>query len=160
MVQTQCHSEKQHMDKIKSSPGYQQDFHAWLLNSARLLREKKFSDLDVDSIAEELEGMARRDKRQLINRLAVLQAHLLKWQYQPELRSKSWKRTIKEQRKRIKMLLEDSPSLTHEFDKKVQDAYELAVLYAANETGMDEEEFPDAPEYANEEILADSFYPE
>ena len=57
--------------------------------------------LDLENIAEELEGMARSDKRQLVNRFAVLLAHLLKWQFQSQLRSKSWERTIKEQRKRI-----------------------------------------------------------
>jgi hypothetical protein len=57
------------------------DFYAWLYKSAELLRQRQFSELDLEQIAEELEGMARSDKRQLINRCAVLLAHLLKWQY-------------------------------------------------------------------------------
>ncbi|MGE0085903.1 MAG: DUF29 domain-containing protein [Desulfococcaceae bacterium] len=147
------------MSKTISAVGYGQDFYAWLMNSARLLREKNFSDLDTENIAEELEGMARSDKRQLINRLAVLLAHLLKWQFQPALRSKSWERTLREQRKRIRLLLEDSPSLTHELDKKIHDAYEIAILSAANETGFDEDSFPASCEYSLDEILGDHFYP-
>lgn len=109
---------------------YEKDFYAWLLKSAQMLRQEKFSELDVEQIAEELEGMARSDKRQLLNRFAALLAHLLKWQYQPEKRSKSWERTIREQRKRISLLLEESPSLKSEIDQKLSDAYEIAVLSA------------------------------
>ncbi len=133
---------------------YEQDFYAWLLQSAQLLREKKFSQLDIANIAEELEGMARSDKRQLINRLAVLLAHLLKWQYQSYIRSKSWQRTIKEQRKRIKLLLQDSPSLKYEIEQKIATAYEIAILSA------DEETFPETCEYSLDEILNQEFYPD
>ena len=139
---------------------YQQDFYGWLLESADLLRKKQFSKLDIEHIAEELEGMAHSDRRQLINRLAVLLAHLLKWQFQPSFRSKSWQRTIKEQRKRITLLLQDSPSLKYELDLKVQDAYEIAILSAANETNLDEDTFPSSCEYDIEEILSAEFYPD
>lgn len=138
---------------------YEKDFYAWLLNSAQLLRQGKFSELDVEQVAEELEGMARSDKRQLLNRFAVLLAHLLKWQYQPEKRSKSWERTIREQRKRISLLLEESPSLKSEIDQKLSDAYEIAVLSAANETGLDDDRFPESCEYSLEEVL-DEIYPD
>ena len=138
---------------------YEKDFYAWLLKSAELLRRGKFSELDVEQIAEELEGMARSDKRQLINRLAVLLAHLLKWQYQSGKRSKSWERTIREQRKRISLLLEESPSLKSEIDQRLSDAYEIAVLSAANETGLDDDRFPESCEYSLEEVL-DEIYPD
>jgi len=139
---------------------YESDFYAWLLKSAQLLRQKKFAQLDVENVAEELEGMARSDRRQLINRFAVLLAHLLKWQFQSVRRSKSWVRTIKEQRKRIKLLLKESPSLKYEIHGKIDDAYEIAVLSAANETGFDEEIFPNTCEYSLDEILDDEFYPD
>ena len=148
------------MNKPISNATYEQDFYAWLLKSAELLRQRKFSELDVENMAEELEGMARSDKRQLINRFAVLLAHLLKWKYQPEKRCKSWERTIKEQRKRIFLLLEESPSLKYEMAKTVSDAYEIAILSAANETGIDESSFPESWEYSLEETLDNSFYPE
>lgn len=148
------------MENLATKNNYNQDFYAWLLNSAQLLREKKFAELDTENIAEELESMAKSDRRQLINRFAVLLAHLLKWQYQAEKRSKSWQRTIKEQRKRINILLEDSPSLKHEIDEKIHRAYELAILSAANETGLDEDTFPISCEYYLDDILQEEFYPE
>ncbi len=148
------------MNHSITNPTYETDFYAWLLKSAELLRRGEFAELDLEQIAEELEGMARSDKRQLVNRLAVLLAHLLKWQYQPEKRSKSWQRTIREQRKRISLLLEDSPSLKYEIEEKLTDAYEIAVLSAANETGLDEDYFPESCEYALDEVLDSEFYPD
>lgn len=142
------------------SANYDQDFYAWLLYSANLLRAKKFEALDRDNIAEELEGMARSDKRQLINRMAILVAHLLKWQFQPALRSGSWRQTIKEQRKRIMLLLSDSPSLKPELKNRLQDAYDIAVLSAASQTGLDEDAFPVSCEYQLEELLDTDFYPD
>jgi len=82
------------------------------------LWQGKFSEIDAQNIAEELESMAKSDKRQLVNQLIVLIAHLLKWQYQPDHRSSSWQGTIREQRRRIWQLIEDSPSLQHELQKQ------------------------------------------
>ncbi len=148
------------MDKSTANITYEKDFYAWLLQNAELIRKGSFSEVDAENVAEELEGMARSDKRQLVNRFAVLLAHMLKWQYQPERRSKSWARTIREQRKRITLLLKDSPSLKHEIEKRVSDAYDIAILSAANETHLDESVFPESCEYSLEEILEDSFYPD
>ncbi len=147
-------------DHLAENPQYEQDFYAWLINSAKLIREGRFSEADIENIAEELEGMARSDKRQLINRFAVLLAHLLKWKYQPQKRSKSWKRTIKEQRKRIHLLLKDSPSLKYHIEENISDAYEIAVLSAAGETDIDESVFPEDCEYSIAEISDGDFYPD
>lgn len=148
------------MNHSTTNVTYERDFYVWLLQSAELIRQGRWAELDREQIAEELEGMARSDKRQLINRLAVLLAHLLKWQYQPERQSKSWERTIREQRKRLSLLLEDSPSLKTEIEQKLADAYELATLSAANETGLNEENFPESCEYTLDEVLDVEFYPD
>lgn len=104
------------MDKLNTD--YETDFYAWLMYNAELLRQGRFSEIDRNAIAEELESMGKREKRELISRLAVLIAHLLKWVYQPEKRSYSWECTIKEQRKEIFYVLQDSPSLTSRIDEK------------------------------------------
>ncbi|MBK1702860.1 DUF29 domain-containing protein, partial [Thiococcus pfennigii] len=74
------------------------DFHAWAIQNARLLREGAFTELDVEKIAEELEAMGASERRELLNRLQVLLVHLLKHQYHPERRGKSWLLTINHQR--------------------------------------------------------------
>ena len=68
---------------------YERDFYAWANKQAALLRAGKLSEADVEHIAEEIESMGRAEKPELINRLAVLLSHLLKWQYQPGHRGAS-----------------------------------------------------------------------
>src|SRR5262245_16613266 len=105
------------MKKLQAS--YSKDFYAWALYNAELIRQGKFTKIDSENIAEELESMGKSERRELINRFAVLLEHLLKWQYQPERRGKSGKYSIKEQRFKIKILLDDSPSLNHELDAQL-----------------------------------------
>ena len=139
---------------------YQKDFYAWLMDNAKLLREKKFTEIDAEHIAEELEAMGKSEKRELINRLTVLLAHLLKWQFQAAKRSRSWKNTILTQRIDINELLEDSPSLSYEIMQKLEVAYEKAKLNAEDETGIDKGHFPQKCPFSIEEIFEKSFFPE
>src|SRR2546426_519054 len=90
---------------------YDEDFVAWASETARLLRSGRFDKIDVEHLAEEVEDMANRDKRELASRLRVLILHLLKWQQQPGKRSRSWRATIATQRAELKDLLDQSPSL-------------------------------------------------
>jgi hypothetical protein len=90
---------------------YEEDFVAWLDDPARRAREGRADGLDLENIAEELEGMARSDRRGLHNRLIVLLIHLLKYSARPKRRSSDWLATIGEQRSRIATVIDDSPSL-------------------------------------------------
>ena len=92
-------------------PTYEGDFVRWLEHQAELLRAGRVSELDLENLAEEVESIGRSDKREVYNRLTVLVAHLLKYQFQPAKRSRSWLSTIGEQRRRLRLVLEDSPSL-------------------------------------------------
>jgi hypothetical protein len=139
---------------------YQKDFYAWLMDNARLLREKKFTEIDAEHIAEELEAMGKSEKRELVNRLTVLLAHLLKWQFQSAKRSRSWKNTILTQRIDVNELLEDSPSLRHEIIQKIEVAYEKAKLSAEDETGIDKSHFPESCPFSLAKILEKEFFPE
>ncbi len=139
---------------------YDSDFYLWTLHNAELIRQGKFSEVDVENVAEEIESMGRSDKRQLINRLAVLIAHLLKWKFQSDRRSNSWKATIKEQRMQTVDLLDESPSLKHELDLKLARAYQQAVLIAMSETGLDKKTFPATCPFVLDECLNESFFPE
>jgi hypothetical protein len=138
---------------------YEKDFYIWALHNADLLREGKIAEIDSKNIAEELESMGKRDKRQLINRLIVLMLHLLKWEFQKRKRSKSWKSSIVEQRRRILQLLEDSPSLLQELENKLNYTYAEAVKQASMESGLDISVFPEENPYSKEQLLDDSFYP-
>jgi len=139
---------------------YEADFHAWALEQAALLREGRLNAIDSANLAEELESMGRSEKRALVNRLAVLLLHLLKWRYQPSLRGNSWRLSIKEQRLRLASLLDDNPSLKSRLDRAIEDAYRLAVLEAERETGLAESTFPETCPFRFDDIMDHEFWPE
>jgi len=138
---------------------YERDYCGWLRENARLLREGRWGEIDSEHIAEELEAMGRSEKRELASRLSVLIAHLLKWQYQPVRRSRSWRNTISTQRMDLKELLEESPSLRRDLEKRIEKSYEKAKLKAEDETGLYKERFPPTCPFSPEEILDESFFP-
>jgi hypothetical protein len=100
-----------------ASISIEKDFYAWLLTQAQAIREHRLDALDWENIAEELEGMARSEKRALTNFLRVMLTHLLKWAYQTkerELHLSSWRTSIVNSRHEIEDALEESPSLGSE----------------------------------------------
>jgi len=139
---------------------YEKDFYAWTSHNAELLRKGRFSEVDIKNVAEEIESMGKRDKRELIRRLAVLLAHLLKWRFQPDRAGNSWKYTIKEQRRMVEKLLRESPSLKHEIASKIDEAYEDAVIIAASQTGLREIDFPEECPFSLNQCLDEQFFPE
>lgn len=138
---------------------YEQDFYEWTMHNAALIRQGKFSQVDIENVAEEIESMGKSDKRELISRLGVLIAHLLKWEFQPKRRTNSWRAIIKVQRLRVKKLLGESPSLKHELESKLADAYQLAIMIAAEETHIPEIDFPNKCPYDFAQCMRENFFP-
>lgn len=139
---------------------YEQDLYAWILENVALLRQGRLNEIDVANIIEELEYMARKDKKELISHLTVLLMHLLKWQFQPDKRTRSWELTLRVQRDEINDLLEISPSLQQAIQDKFQRAYWRATLEAEKETGLSVKAFPITCPYTLEQTLDAEFYPQ
>jgi hypothetical protein len=123
--------------QISSPTLYEQDFHAWALCQAELLRSGHWQQLDLENLIEELNALGRQERQELRNRLGVLLGHLLKWHYQPEARSRSWTGTIREQRRRILELLMGSPSLKPYLAEAVALAYQDGLDLVERETPID-----------------------
>jgi len=132
---------------------YESDFYAWTQEQAELLRSGRFDELDAQNILEEIESMGRSAENELESRLQVLFMHLLKWEYQPSRRGKSWQLTIEEQRRKIDRRLSKSPSLKHKLADIVEDAYGDAVIAAERETGLERSVFPTVCPWTIEEVL-------
>lgn len=62
---------------------YEQDYCEWILTTVNLLRQGRFSEVDLDNLVEELETMGRSEKSALESNLTVVLMHLLKYKYQP-----------------------------------------------------------------------------
>ena len=145
---------------MSGSTLYERDFHAWAEQQARLLRTGQLAEADIAHIAEEIESMGRSEKRELVNRLAVLLTHLLRWRFQAGLRSTSWRLTIEEQRTRLADHLDDNPSLRAILPAALGQAWRLARLGAAQETGLERENFPPDLPWSFTEIANPAFWPD
>ena len=146
---------------------YDDDLDAWAERNADLLRHGRVAEADIAHIAEELETMGRKDRHELVSRLIILLAHLLKWEHQfqqlsgrwQEFSGRSWQASIDEQRLRITRQLQLSPSLKPYLVEAVAEAYPDAVKLAARETRLVRTEFPDSCPYSLEHLLDEEFFP-
>jgi hypothetical protein len=139
---------------------YDRDFHAWATQQAALLRAGRVAELDLAHLAEEIEGLGRGERRELVNLLAVLLLHLLKWAYQPERRGKSWRLTIEEQRRQLARHLRDNPSLRAAEAEAMADAYGDAVFAGGARDGFAARPVSVVCPYTLDQALDDGFWPE
>jgi hypothetical protein len=137
-----------------------EDFYAWSLEQAALLRERKIAEADLDLIAEEIESMGKTEKRELVSRLTVLLLHLLKWRFQPRGRGKSWRLSIANARDEIAALIADNPSLKSTLDDVMSQAYRYARRKAAIETHLAEERLPGQCPWSFADVTSEDFWPE
>jgi hypothetical protein len=133
---------------------YEQDETAWLEAMSALAANGRHAEMDFPHLSEYLADMAKRDRREVFSRLVVLLCHLLKWEYQPERRSGSWRGTIREQRRELRQLLE-SGTLRNHAETVLADAYAEARRQAADETELSLDVFPVEDARGVDELLAE-----
>ena len=131
---------------------YEADETAWLEQMSDLIAKRQYNRLDYKNLAEYLLDMARRDRREVLHRLTTLLVHLLKWDHQPGMRSRSWELSIRDQRQELQDDLESQTLKNHAFTV-LPKAYARARGRAAGETGLDEEHFPTECPYTLEQVL-------
>jgi hypothetical protein len=132
---------------------YHDDETAWLELTARLIAERRYDELDHEHLSEYLFDMARRDRREVFSRLVVLMTHLLKWEQQPEKRTSSWRGTVLEQRRELRLLLE-SEALRNYAIHVLDDAHQEAREQASAETGLPLLTFPQESPWSLDELVA------
>jgi hypothetical protein len=145
---------------MQNHPKHDEDFYGWAINTAALLKQKKYHEVDMNSIIEELEEMSRSEKRELINRLAQLIFHLLKWQFQPDFRGRSWRASIKEQRQQVEIILEQNHGLKSKLKDCIITAYKLSIPMIEKETPIDMKDFPTECPYTFDQLVNEEFFPE
>jgi hypothetical protein len=133
---------------------YEQDETAWLEAMSALAASRRYAEMDYLHLSEYLADMAKRDRREVFSRLVVLLSHLLKWEYQPERRSGSWRGTLREQRRELRQLL-DSGTLRNHAEAVLADAYAEARRQAADETELSLDVFPVEDARGLDELLAE-----
>ncbi|MBN8606658.1 MAG: DUF29 domain-containing protein [Caulobacterales bacterium] len=139
---------------------YETDAYTWAMRQADALRRRSANEIDWDNVAEEIESVGESEARELESRYAVLLAHLLKWRFQPDARSRSWEATIKVQRRVIEREHGKNPGLKPMREGLFADAYVQALGAAVQETGLGLEVFPEANPFTLAEVVDESFWPE
>lgn len=149
---------------MPTSAGYELDFYAWLNRQAQALRSHDSEFLDWDHLAEEIEAMGASQKRELTSHLKTLLTHLLKWNWEPDKRSLSWKNSVENARDELSDLFEQSPSLRSKVGEVLPKAYKRAMREAANEMGYDEYQrqmlFPQLSPWTFEQLMDEGFWPD
>jgi hypothetical protein len=142
--------------RVKNHPGspdYRHDGYGWAMAQAALIRAGRLSEVDWENVAEEVESVGKSEYAKLESAARVLLLHLLKWDHQPERRTRSWVLTIKEQRARFEQILRQNPGLKPEVGQAVADAFELARIGAAREMDVDDRLLPAANPYDLDALL-------
>ena len=139
---------------------YDRDFYLWLGTTAKQLKAGKFAEVDLANLVEEIESMGKSEKHALESNLVVILTHLLKYRYQQEKRSNSWKATIREHRRRLARTFKDSPSLKPYFQEVFPECYQDARNQASDETGLLVDTFPLESPFTTDECLNQDFLPE
>jgi Domain of unknown function DUF29 len=145
--------------KVNQNALYAADFVRWAETTAEQLRTQNYACVDWANLIEEIEDMSRRERKSLKSNLVVILLHLLKWQYQPEFRSGSWRGSIREHRRRINDDLKDSPSLMPYLQDIFAESYANAREQAADETGLPVETFPSTSPYSSSQSLDSNYLP-
>ncbi|MGK7901836.1 MAG: DUF29 domain-containing protein [Hormoscilla sp.] len=138
---------------------YDLDYNLWLEKTIGQLRDRAFTEIDLENLLEELEAMGRSEKRAVYSNLKILLMHLLKYRYQPDRRSNSWRSTIREHRQRLTESFQESPSLKGYSNNVFDACYQKARELAADETGLDIEAFPDESPFSIAETLDSEYLP-
>lgn len=139
---------------------YAADLNLWAQQTAGLLREKRWNEIDLEHLAEELEDLSKSEKRAIASQLARLLLYLLKWQYQPQRRSDSWLDSISDARLQIELAIQDSPSLKNHPEAVLEPSYAIARRNAAKQTGLPLAVFPASCLYPLPQILAEEWLPD
>ncbi len=140
---------------------YDLDLNLWLETAIAQLKIGDFHNLDVENLIEELEGLSGSNKRELENRLERLIEHILKRCYvdMPDC-YRGWLLTIFDQRRDIKKLLKQSPSLKRYFEQVFDECFEGSLNRAKIEYSQCQ--FSDTWQFSNdiEDILNIDFWDE
>lgn len=143
----------------QNSTLYDTDFYAWTQQQAKLIESSNWDRVDILNLVEEIESLGRQQRQELRNRLSILLAHLLKWEYQSWKRSRSWLATIRVQRRDLLRLLQDSPSLKPYLTEAIESAYANAKDLASGETDLPLASFPVESPYSRSDAVNQTFYP-
>jgi len=142
------------------SETYSTDFSDWTRQTAQLLRERRWHEVDLANLIDEVEDLGKSERRAIASQLTRLLLHLLKWHYQPQRRSDSWLDSITDARTQIDLAIQDSPSLKGYPVEQLEDSYRRARRQATTQTKLEISVFPETCQYPLDLVLSEDWLPE
>ena len=139
---------------------YERDYYTWALQQARALKERRLEELDWENLSDEVESLAKTERRELRSRLKVLLEHLIKWQFQPQRRTRSWRATVAVQRLEIREHLGENPGLRPSVTEVMAQAYRAAHLDVTGRFLRRSDPPPDSCPWTFEQIMDEQFWPD
>lgn len=140
---------------------YETDFHAWAEKQAELLRARRFDELDLAHLIEEVADLATYQRHSVVSRARRILQHFLKLEYSPASEPRrGWKETIVTQRTDLEERL--TASLRQELAGALADTYGRARRDAVRDLKPDqvsERDLPVACPYTLEQVLDPDWLP-
>jgi hypothetical protein len=136
---------------------YNKDFYSWLVEQARHVRDGRWNAVDRENLSEEIESLGREQFNKLESAIRITLMHMLKWDYQPNMRSRSWVLSIEVQREEITDVFSDNPGLKPRISEAITRGYRKARIEAAKETGLEKEVFPESCIYSFDDMMSRAF---
>ncbi|CAO5034765.1 DUF29 domain-containing protein [Microcystis sp. M061S2] len=140
---------------------YEQDYLAWLEETAKQLRQKQTDVLDWEHLGEEIEALGNEQRHKVDSYLLQLLIHLLLYQYWPEERercARGWQDEIGNFRVELELLLE-SKTLYNYFLTRIAVIYPKAVKRVRQKSQLPAAIFAESCPYSPEQILDSDFLP-
>jgi hypothetical protein len=141
---------------------YEEDFPLWAERQGALLRARRFEELDLDNLIEEVEALARQDRREVESRAELILIHLLKLAYSPAPEPRrGWVRTLLTQRRALDRML--TATLRKHLQEQLTELYGQARRMAAVEMETDAiepEVLPAECPYSIDEVLEAEWLPQ
>jgi hypothetical protein len=140
---------------------YEQDYPAWLEETAKQLRQRQTDVLDWEHLGEEIEALGNEQRHKVDSYLLKLLIHLLLYQYWPEERqrcARGWQDEIGNFRVELELLLE-SKTLYNYFLTRIAVIYPKAVKRVRQKSQLPAAIFAESCPYSPEQILDSDFLP-
>ncbi len=148
------------IDKKRQPVSYEKDFALWSAEQAALIRSGKLDQIDIENIAEEVESLAREERRKIDAHLQATLMQMMRWRYQSEYRCGKWESDLLTYRERILDIVETSPSLASYPAEALPDEYRIARQWSSIETTIPFESLPSDCPFSIEQVLDTSFLPD
>ena len=138
---------------------YEIDENLWLEETIKILKEKCFTELDLENLIGELESLGKKDKNRVSSFLEQIIRHLLLLQYgtrEQERNKNHWRAEILGFRTQLRKYL--TTNLHNYLANKLDLIYQDALGYVQEQTGFSVN-FPEECPYSLEKLLDKSWFP-